>query len=557
MGGVEQKNGPGSWANPADDGESGSLEPLDRRDTDPSSGSVDRAAVAERASTTPGDLRRRADTAAGRKGGVPDEHVGKTFGQKYRIDKLLAKGGMGRVYRATQFPLERPVAIKILNREFQQSDPQFVKRFFLEASIAAQLSNPHTITVFDYGESETGDLYIAMEYLQGRPLSRILRRDGPYSAEETLRLAVQICRALRSAHEKGVIHRDLKPGNIFILDEGTEDGGGYAKVLDFGLVKLFTPENEKGNAFGASMLGEGDPELTRTGTLLGSPKYMSPEQIQGLPLDPRTDIYSFGIILYQMVSGTAPFTGTTGVDVIYKHVNFPVPPISDQNPNADCPPELEQIIRRCLEKQREDRYASMDELLLQLKEVQKLVSNISLAGDSLAEVSAPLRELKPAGEHRREASFRELDTEPTPLGLIGGDTSAVSASALPSSRLPLAVAGIGFVVALVTLAYVLVWMPPKEGAKPPVDTQVEAVPDQTRPASAPEERPSAVATDQPEASEAKPPKVEEPAPAPVERRRIKHRRVTKKRPRRDAPSKEQDHESDALELPPNYRENPY
>ncbi len=377
-------------------------------------------------------------------GGKLDEHIGKTFDAKYRIDKLIAKGGMGRVYRATQFPLERPVAIKILNREFQQSDPQFVKRFFLEASIAAQLSNPHTITVFDYGESKDGDLYIAMEYLRGRPLSHIIRMDGPFTAEDALHLSIQICRALRAAHEKGIIHRDLKPGNIFVLEEATEDGGGYIKVLDFGLVKLFTPENARDNASGPNPRANSEGELTRTGTLLGSPKYMSPEQIQGWPLDPRTDIYSFGIILYQMITGKAPFTGATGVDVIYKHVHVPVPAISELNPDADCPPELASIIHTCLKKRREDRFPSMDVVIERLKEAQKLISGESLSGSSAA----------PA---LREVAFREpMGDEPTPLGAVMPEpTGRVQPRRSAPAALPLLLAALGFMIALTTLVYVL------------------------------------------------------------------------------------------------------
>jgi serine/threonine-protein kinase len=495
-------------------------EPLDRRDTDPSSGSV---APRPRSTTKPGRKKpyRPAD----------DEQVGRTFGGKYRIDKLIAKGGMGRVYRATQFPLERPVAIKVLNREFQQSDPQFVKRFFLEASIAAQLSHPHTITVFDYGESDTGDLYIAMEYLKGRPLSKILRTDGPFSAEETLRLSIQICRALRAAHEKGIIHRDLKPGNIFVLEEQAEDGGGYAKVLDFGLVKLFTPESDKGNAIAPNLLGEGEGELTRTGTLLGSPKYMSPEQIQGLQLDPRTDIYSFGIILYQMVSGKAPFTGATGVDVIYKHVNFPVPPIATQTPEADCPPDLEDIIQKCLAKRRDDRFPSMDALLERLKDAQRSISGISVAGESLShssDVSSSARRLQ-----LREASLNEpLPEDPTPLGSL---TQQDSAPAPRPNRLPLVIAAVGFLVALTTMILVLSSGTQVRETKPVIQHATPAI-------DAPKVEAPTMET-----------KVDPPAREPV----VEEGEEPIKKADKKKKKKRDKKEDDDVALPPNYRENPY
>ena len=167
-----------------------------------------------------------------------DPRLGKTLVGRYRLDRPIGRGGMGRVYRATQLPLRRPVAVKILNREYQRKDPQFVRRFFLEAATAARLTHPNTITVFDYGEAETGELFIAMEYLRGRPLSRVLAAEGPFDTVRTLHVAAQICRALRAAHGKGIIHRDLKPGNIMLMDDG--DDADLVKVLDFGLVRLST-----------------------------------------------------------------------------------------------------------------------------------------------------------------------------------------------------------------------------------------------------------------------------------------------------------------------------
>jgi serine/threonine-protein kinase len=309
-----------------------------------------------------------------------DPRLGTTLNGRYRIEKLIGKGGMGRVYLATQFPLNRHVAVKVLNPEFQKKDPQFVRRFFLEASTAARLTHPNTITVFDYGESEMGELFIAMEHLKGRPLSKVITTDGPFSAERTLHIAVQICRALREAHQKGIIHRDLKPGNILLLEEG--DDADFVKVLDFGLVKVFTPpQPQKGQGMGPEPLTPGpqlEPgDLTRAGMFLGSPKYMSPEQIKAEPLDTRTDIYSLGVLMYQMLAGKPPFSGATSVEVIYKHVNHPVPPIAELSPGVDVPEGLEQVVRQCLEKDREKRFASMGDLLVKLKELRRAISGVS------------------------------------------------------------------------------------------------------------------------------------------------------------------------------------
>ena len=485
---------------------------------------------------------------------LPDEHVGKTLNGKYRIDKLIAKGGMGRVYKATQYPLERPVAIKILNADYQRSDPQFIKRFFMEAAIAAKLSHPHTITVFDYGEGDGGELFIAMELLKGLPLSRVISKHGPFDPLDVLRVGMQVCRALREAHEAGIIHRDLKPGNIFILDDGGETP--YAKVLDFGLVKLFTPDksdDEDDDEEQGSMLGAGDPELTRTGTLLGSPKYMSPEQIQGVRLDPRTDIYSFGVILYQMASGKPPFTGATGVDVIYKHVNHPVPAIASMNPDANVPPELEEIIQRCLKKDRDERYGSMNELLAYLKEALGLLGS---ASDSLSGMGSGPRSRDPA---MREASFREVVDEPTPTGLLSADASGPQPA---TSKAPVVLAGIGFLVALAALAYVLTSMPERNQPVAPVQPgegegrRTRGRFDRRRPNRRSKRRPWTRPTDEPPAGDVD----DEPAPQTAKKataKKKKRKKRAKTAPPPPTKPKDEKKTGTKVDLAPTYRDNPY
>ena len=332
--------------------------------------------------TGPG-ARPRASSEAGTvtTGRYVDPRIGTTLVGRYRLDRLVGKGGMGRVYRATQLPLRRPVAVKILNPEFQAKDPQFVRRFFLEAATAARLTHPNTITIFDYGESENGELFIAMEYLRGRPLSRLITAAGRFETVRILHVATQICRALREAHSKGIIHRDLKPGNILLIEEG--DDPDFVKVLDFGLVKLF--HAAEGHSESTPLTPEpSDGDLTKAGMFLGSPKYMSPEQIQGVALDPRTDIYSMGVLMYQMATGRPPFTGTTSVEVIYKHVNEAPPPFSETD--ADVPPELQAIILRCLSKRRDDRYASMGALLVHLKDARRLLVPAIEVGDGEVDI---------------------------------------------------------------------------------------------------------------------------------------------------------------------------
>ena len=423
-----------------------------------------------------------------------DRRIGQVLSGRYRLEKLIGKGGMGRVYLATQFPLNRAVAVKILNPEFQRKDPQFVRRFFLEAATAARLSHPNTITVFDYGETDRKELYIAMEYLKGRPLSRALATEGPFTGDRTMHISLQIVRALREAHTKGIIHRDLKPGNIMLLEEG--DDTDFAKVLDFGLVKLFRLEGDQGSLDLLTPSQQGD-DLTRAGMFLGSPKYMSPEQIQAADLDPRTDIYSLGIIMYQMLVGRPPFRGSTSVEIIYKHVNQPVPRIHDLNPDADAPPELEDLVLKCLSKNRNDRYGSMAELRQALRDVRRMVTGIaSTTGSGLSSELTGMRRdhtdpsvsaqtpgslsgsLPPvivsAPPPGREAAFTDpslIAERPHDTGPHVSPNPSVISNGPPQSALMRAapyIAGISLVLVLGVLAYVVASAPPQQpGIAPP------------------------------------------------------------------------------------------
>ena len=426
---------------------------------------------------------------------LSDPRIGETLVGRYRLDKLIGKGGMGRVYRATQFPLNRPVAVKILNPEFQKKDPQFVRRFFLEAASAARLTHPNTITVFDYGEAESGELFIAMEYLNGRPLSRVIAAEGPFEAERALHVAMQICRALREAHTKGIIHRDLKPGNILLLEEG--DDADFVKVLDFGLVKLFHTDGRPASGLGEPLTPEPpEGELTKAGMFLGSPKYMSPEQIQGIPLDPRTDVYSLGVLMYQMVCGKPPFGGGSSVEVIYKHVNEAVPPLATHGVAAA--PELEQLILDALAKRRDERFDSMSSFLARMKDVRRLLTGISASLEtgvdirlsdlrgrqhtpSLVQTAQPTRPMvaaqtvsaRPQTRPHLPASGEVPFAEAGISGLTDetGSHAMLGKTAPRGSRMPLLapiLAGTALVVVLGLLAYVVVG-DRQRFAAPPVD----------------------------------------------------------------------------------------
>jgi serine/threonine-protein kinase len=286
-----------------------------------------------------------------------DPLIGRVINGRFKITALIARGGMGRVYRAEQAPLGRVCALKILTTTYEgEHDPEFHKRFFLEASIASKITHPNSVTIFDYGQTEDDIYYMAMEFLEGVTLHRAIRTAGYFPEARVAHVGRQVCRALREAHALGCIHRDLKPANIFLTEHGDEPD--FVKVLDFGLVK--------------NVLGEGKPEdqLTQTGLFMGSPKYMAPEQIRGERVDIRTDVYSLGIIMYEMLTGKVPFERQTSLNTLMAQVNDKPPRLLETNPKIEVSADMEDLIVRCMAKNPADRVASMDEVLGILKRIQ-------------------------------------------------------------------------------------------------------------------------------------------------------------------------------------------
>jgi serine/threonine protein kinase len=285
-----------------------------------------------------------------------DPLIGRVVNGRFKVVSLIARGGMGRVYRAEQAPLGRVCALKILTTTYEgEHDPEFHKRFFLEASIASKITHPNSVTIFDYGQTEDDIYYMAMEFLEGVTLHRAIRLAGFFPEARVAHIGRQVCRALREAHALGCIHRDLKPANIFLTEHGDEPD--FVKVLDFGLVK--------------NVLGDGKPEeqLTQTGLFMGSPKYMAPEQIRGERVDIRTDVYSLGIIMYEMLTGKVPFERLTSLNTLMAQVNDKPPPLRETNPAVDVSPELEDLVLRCMAKDPNERVSSMDEVLATLKRI--------------------------------------------------------------------------------------------------------------------------------------------------------------------------------------------
>jgi serine/threonine protein kinase len=274
-----------------------------------------------------------------------DPYIGKTIAEKYFVNGLLGRGGMGQVYKATHLTLDRPVALKMLARSFL-SDPDMVKRFHREARAASKLNHPNCINILDFGQAEDGTLFIAMEFLAGRSLEKVLADEFPLGEARVVRIVGQILGALAEAHAAGIIHRDLKLANVMV--EARRDEPDFVKVLDFGIAKISE--------------AAGGGQLTGTGIVCGTPGYMSPEQARGEELDARSDLYAVGVILYELLSGRLPFVSNTPMGFVAKHMTEAPRPLGEACPDQRISPTLDAIVMRVLSKAREDRPASAEEL---------------------------------------------------------------------------------------------------------------------------------------------------------------------------------------------------
>ncbi|MFO0751255.1 MAG: serine/threonine-protein kinase [Myxococcota bacterium] len=267
--------------------------------------------------------------------------IGQTIAGRYKLESLIGVGGFGAVYKARHVTMGTTVALKILHAE-HCAEPTAVKRFELEATRSASLVHPNSIKVFDFGRTETGEFYLAMEHLEGRTLSSLIHREGHVAPDRTVHILAQILRALDEAHLKGIIHRDLKPDNIFLLEIGHEHD--FVKVLDYGISK----------ATDASQSG-----LTAVGQIIGTPVYMSPEQCMGKPLDGRSDLYAIGCIAYHMLAGRPPFLADEGLMYALQHVQEEPVDVRDMaGPDHPIPTGLALWVHKLLAKAPADRYES-------------------------------------------------------------------------------------------------------------------------------------------------------------------------------------------------------
>ena len=280
--------------------------------------------------------------------------VGQVFDKKFRVDAVIGSGGMGTVFRATQLTVDRPVALKVLRQELAGSLDQ-VRRFQNEARAASRLSHPNSIRLFDFGQTDNGELFLVMELLEGEALSAALRRQRHFSVKRAVSIASQTLKALAEAHDNGIVHRDLKPDNIFLtLVRGEQD---FVKVLDFGIAKVALGDGE-----GADL-----QTLTKTGMVMGTPTYMAPEQAAGRGVDARSDLYAMGVILFQLLSGRVPFQDPTPLGVLMHHLRTPPPRLADLAPQS-VPPALCAVVAACLDKDPERRPQTADALRVALEQ---------------------------------------------------------------------------------------------------------------------------------------------------------------------------------------------
>lgn len=314
---------------------------------------------------------------------------GDLIDRDYEVIQMLGAGGAGQVYLVEHRSLARQAALKLLNT--RNIDETAWRRFTYEAQLIGKLQHPNIIQVYNFGIHENRLPYYVMELVKGEPLDSNLKKLGPVGTLEAVELLMDVCSALSYAHGKGIVHRDIKPGNIILVE--SPDGRGYrAKLLDFGIAKLRSKQNLETQG------------LTQAGEVVGSPLYMSPEQCQGLDVDERSDIYSLGCSIFEILTGTVPFRGENVFATVMMHFNEAPPKLADRLPDEYFPPRLEELVARCLEKNPDERIQSMDELALELREIyDTLKRNLKIA--------APGKDDEPPRLNMQIKSVAELKDE--------------------------------------------------------------------------------------------------------------------------------------------------
>jgi serine/threonine protein kinase len=343
-----------------------------------------------------------------------DALIGRTLQDKYLIEELLGSGGMCDVYRATHIHMGKQVAVKILKPQLAV-DPAISRRFEQEARAASRIHHPNAINVMDYGIGEGNTPFIVMEFVNGITLGELIRRHGALSLERAANILKQICGALDDAHGVGVVHRDIKPDNIII---GDYDNADWVEVVDFGVAKILEDLNRR-------------VALTGENILVGTPRYMSPEQCEEMPVDARSDIYSLGVVLYEMLAGEAPFKWDSSTRLLVAHATEPPDPLRAKRP--DIPAAVEAVVMQALEKDPARRQQSAGEMARQFEQAAGLGQPLRAAsnrGGAFSRIQVPLGEEPPAPDTSDEATL----VRPRPAAISKSDTPVDGRINTPASN---------------------------------------------------------------------------------------------------------------------------
>ncbi len=338
-----------------------------------------------------------------------DPFIGQTLGDVYVIRERIGSGGMGDVYKAIHRTLDAPVAVKIVKRGLLSAHPSMLHRFQREARAASRLRHPNVVSVTDFGQTEDGTLFMVMEYVTGRTLARVIAEDGPLPEHRVVHIGTQILAALAEAHAHHILHRDLKPENVMI--EARRDTADAVKVLDFGIAKLLA-------------VGAAASPFTQAGLVCGPPGYMSPEQLRGDDVDARSDLFSVGVVLYEMLTHKLPFDVQTPMEMLHKQLSEPIPSPSSRR-GRPISPRLEALVLGVLSPSRDDRPSSADEMRARLLEVG---ASLPAADDQEREPHPPTEVLP------RPPSVRPASVRPQTPARTQGSVAGASPPAPPPQR---------------------------------------------------------------------------------------------------------------------------
>jgi eukaryotic-like serine/threonine-protein kinase len=333
-------------------------------------------------------------------GSESSDSIGRTLGGHYRLELLLGQGGMGSVYRGVQLSVNRPVAIKLISGSSPNQD-EMIRRFRREAEATARLSHPNTVRLFDFGVTESQELYMVMELLEGSDLAGHLQQTGPLAVQEALGIASQVLQALSEAHELGIVHRDLKPGNVFL--SRLRGGGNFVKVMDFGIAGIEQARETQ--------------KLTTPGAVMGTPSYMSPEQAQGKPVDARSDLYSLGVMLFEMLTGHSPYDADTVVSLLFAHVTQPHKLLAQVGARLPEHAAVQPLLDHLLAKTPDARPPSAAAVLAQIEA-------LGFAPGPKLEQTAPRRIVTVTANPETPLGWPMPDVTPKPAPIAAAPTSS-------------------------------------------------------------------------------------------------------------------------------------